>query len=137
VREPEWIEPDVVLAIHEAQLAENGGAVGIRDDGLLESALARPKNLYSYSGKPDLAELAAAYAAGIARNHPFVDGNKRTAWVLCAIFLELNGVAVIADQGEVVQTMVALANGTLSEAQLVDWLKQTNVTAAPTRKRHA
>jgi death-on-curing protein len=136
VKEPEWIDLDVVFAIHEAQLAEHGGALGIRDRGLLESALARPKNLYNYSSGLALVHLAAAYAAGIAKNHPFIDGNKRTAWVVCAVFLELNGVAVDADQGEVVQMMLALASGSLAEKQLGDWLKRPSVTL-PVRKKHA
>jgi death-on-curing protein len=136
VKEPEWIEPDVVFAIHEAQLAEHGGLLGIRDRGLLESALARPKNLYNYSSGIALVHLAASYAAGIAKNHSFVDGNKRTAWVICAVFLELNGVGVDADQGEVVQMMLALANGSLAEKQLADWLKRPNVTVR-IKKRHA
>jgi len=85
-----WVDPTVVLAVHEEQLAEYGGSAGIRDAGLLESALARPKNLAAY-GEPDVAELAASYGFGIARNHPFVDGNKRTAFVSVELFLRLNG----------------------------------------------
>jgi len=90
--EPVWVRDDVVLAIHRRQLAEHGGGGGIRDEGLLASALARPKNLLAYSGEqPDLAALAASYAYGIARNHPFVDGNKRTALAACLVVLEANG----------------------------------------------
>jgi death-on-curing protein len=102
VKEPEWISRDVVLAIHEMQLAEHGGPLGIRDRGLLESALARPQNVYHYRPGATLLEMAAAYAGGITQNHPFVDGNKRTGWVVCALFLELNGRAVVASQTDVV-----------------------------------
>ena len=91
-----WIEEAVVLAVHEEQLAEHGGAVGIRDLGLLQSALARPQHLVAY-GKPDVAALAAAYGYGIARNHPFMDGNKRTAFTVTELFLTLNGYELLAD----------------------------------------
>ena len=86
MKEPEWVSYDVVLAIHEAQLAEHGGSPGIRDQGLLDSALARPQNLHVYSEGATLAQLAASYAVGIAKNHGFIDGNKRTTWVVCAVF---------------------------------------------------
>jgi death on curing protein len=126
MKEPQWIAEEVVLAIHEAQLAEHGGSMGIRDRGLLESALARPKNLYSYSENTTLHLLAANYAFGIVKNHPFTDGNKRTAWVVCAVFLEVNGLSVSADQGEVVAMVVGLAAGEVSEEQFAGWL--TRVT---------
>jgi len=122
MKEPEWIAIEVVLAIHEAQLAEHGGATGIRDRALLESALARPKNLFDYSANLSLNRLAPALAVGIAKNHAFLDGNKRTAWVVCALFLELNGVAVISDSAEVVSAMLAAADGKLAEEEFALWL---------------
>ncbi len=121
--EPEWVDYDVVLAIREAQLAEHGGSGGIRDQGLLESALVRPRNLYHHSAAVNLSQLAAAYAFGIAKNHPFVDGNKRTAWVVCAVFLELNGRTVSADQAIVVAMMLGAADDSMSEDQLSAWME--------------
>jgi death-on-curing protein len=123
VTEPEWIAFNVVLAIHEAQLAEHGGSVGVRDLGLLESALERPKNLYRYSNPELLYELAATYAFGIVKNHPFTDGNKRTAWVVCAVFLELNGISLNLDEGEVVRMVFRLAAAGVSEQEFAAWLR--------------
>jgi death-on-curing protein len=117
-----WIDAQVVLAIHDEQIAEHGGATGLRDAGLLESALARPQNLAGY-GSPDAAELAAAYAFGLARNHPFVDGNKRTALVLAELFLALNDHGLRAPDEDCVSTILALAAGTLGEADLADWMR--------------
>lgn len=122
--EPEWVAYDVVLAIHEAQLAEHGGSAGIRDNGLLESALMRPQNVYAYSEAVSLYDLAAAYAVGLAKNHAFVDGNKRTAWLTCAVFLEVNGIPVIASQEAVVSMMLGVAEGSIREEQLSVWLQQ-------------
>lgn len=122
-----WIEESVVWAIHEAQLAEHGGSAGVRDAGLLASALARPRNLAGY-GAPDAADLAAAYGFGIARNHPFIDGNKRTAFVCAELFLMLNGVALTADNPSCVTTVLALAAGDLPEADFAAWLRSN---AAP------
>ena len=116
------VDAGVVLAIHEEQLAEHGGADGVRDMGLLESALARPQNLLAY-GSPDLADLSAAYAAGIARNHPFVDGNKRTAWVVAETFVELNGVEIAADDAGAYETMLALAEGRVDEGAFAAWMR--------------
>lgn len=124
MRAPEWIAYDVVLAIHEAQLAEHGGSSGIREQGLLDSALDRPKNVPAYSEQANLYALAAAYAFGIAKNHSFLDGNKRTAWVVCAVFLELNGKPIHVDQAEVVRVMLGVAEGSLTEDQFADWLKR-------------
>jgi len=118
-----WIDPAVVLAVHEEQLAEHGGSPGVRDMGLLESALARPVNLAAY-GKPDVAELAASYGFGIARNHPFVDGNKRTAFVSVELFLRLNGYRLSADDSACVLTMLAVAAGEMDEANFADWLRR-------------
>lgn len=117
-----WIATEVALAAHAEQLAEHGGGEGVRDAGALESAMARPRNLAEY-GDPDIAALAAAYAFGIARNHPFVDGNKRTAAVVSETFLILNGHALEASDAEVVVAFVALAAGELSEAELADWFR--------------
>jgi len=116
------VESDIVLAIHEEQLAEHGGADGVRDMGLLESALARPQNLLAY-GSPDLADLAAAYAAGIARNHPFVDGNKRTAWVVAETFVELNGAEIAADDASAYEAMLGLAEGRIDEKAFAAWMR--------------
>lgn len=123
--EPIWVREDVVRAIHQRQIAEHGGAAGIRDAALLASALAKPRNLQAYSKPaPDFARLAASYAYGIARNHPFVDGNKRTALVVCRTFLLLNGLDLSASKEEKYQTFLRLAEGTISEADLDAWLRQ-------------
>ncbi|WP_027160090.1 type II toxin-antitoxin system death-on-curing family toxin [Methylobacter luteus] len=117
-----WVIESVVLALHEEHLAEHGGAVGICDRGLLESALFRPRNLVNY-GEPDLAALAAAYGFGLARNHPFIDGNKRTAFMVTELFLALNGQELIADDPSCVITMLRLAEGSLSETEFADWIR--------------
>ena len=117
-----WIEESVVWAVHEAQLAEHGGSAGVRDAGLLASALARPLNLAAY-GEPDVATLAAAYGYGIARNHPFIDGNKRTAFVAAELFPALNGYALLASDPACVQSMLALAAGELDEPSYAVWLR--------------
>ena len=119
-----WVADAVVFAIHEEQLAEHGGIAGIRDEGLLSSALARPLNLDAYGDKPDAASLAAAYAFGIARNHPFLDGNKRTAFVVMELFLSLNGWILNGDDADCISTMLALAAGNLSEKALSHWLRE-------------
>ena len=111
-----WLEKALVLAIHDRQVAEHGGSGGVRDDGLLESALARGQQLHAYGDPaPDLADLAAALACGLARNHPFVDGNKRTAAVCCETFVELNGAMIEADDLDLFQQYLALAEGRLAE----------------------
>ena len=117
-----WIEPAVIVAIHEEQLAEHGGPAGTRDQGLLESALARPRQLAHY-GKPDAADLAASHAFGIARNHPFIDGNKRTAFVAAELFLALNGDRLTAEDADCVTQMLALAAGELDEPSFAAWLR--------------
>jgi death on curing protein len=122
VSTPVWLLSDVVIAIHEEQLAEHGGGEGIRDIGLLESALARPKNLLAYGG-PDFPALAAALGYGIARNHPFVDGNKRTAYVAVETFLILNGLDLTAGDAECVVVMLDLAAGDLPEEGFAAWLR--------------
>jgi len=117
-----WLEEQVILAVHEEQLAEHGGAQGIRDAGLMQSALARPRHLATY-GEPDVFDLSAAYGFGIARNHPFVDGNKRTAFVAVELFLALNGVELRASDVDCVLTMLSLAAGELDEATFAVWLR--------------
>ncbi len=118
-----WLGTKSVLAIHAEQLAEHGGSDGVRDIALLESALARPRNVAAY-GEPDIAALAAAYAYGIARNHPFVDGNKRTALVTSVTFLLRNGFDCHATEAEAALTFVALAAGQLTEEALAAWFRQ-------------
>ena len=122
-----WLRMDAVLAMHERQLAEHGGGEGIRDIGLLESALARPHNIAAYEPDADLARLAAAYAFGIARNHPFIDGNKRTALVACRVFIILNGHQLVATPTEKYLTFLNLADGSLSEEDLAEWLRKNIV----------
>lgn len=117
-----WLDAQAILAVHDAQLAEHGGSAGTRDAGLLESALARAPNLASY-GKPDCADLAAAYGFGIARNHPFIDGNKRTAFVAVELFLSLNGHDLVAGDADCVLTMLALAAGDLDERAFAAWIR--------------
>ena len=120
-----WLLEETVIAIHQRQISEHGGSEGLRDEGLLASALARPPNVLAYAQPlPDLAVLAAAYAYGIARNHPFVDGNKRTALVAARTFLLLNGVNLEANQDEKYLTFLQLAQGTLAEEQLADWIRK-------------
>ena len=120
--EPLWLDAQLALAIHDRQLAEHGGGSGVRDPGLLDSALARPRNSWGY-GEDDPAALAAAYAFGVARNHPFVDGNKRTAWVLARLFLALNGHELRFEPADAIGAMLALAAGELSEAETADWFR--------------
>ena len=119
--EPVWVDLDVVLAIHDEQLAEHGGQPGVRDPGLLESALGRPRNQFAY-GEPSITRLAASYAFGISRNHPFLDGNKRTSLVVAELFLELNGYELIASDAQCVATFLQLAAGELTEDQLAEWI---------------
>jgi death on curing protein len=118
-----WLQKAVVLAIHEDQLTEHGGGVGVRDAGLLESALARPENLAAY-GKPDVADLAAAYGYGISRNDAFIDGNKRTGFVAVELFLELNGHELAASDADCVMTMLAVASGDITETKFAAWLRE-------------
>jgi len=123
-QEPEWIEQDVVHTIHERQIAEHGGEPGLRDAGLLDSALNRPLQLWSYGDPaPDLLDLAASYAFGIAKNHPFFDGNKRTAAVICELFLLVNGVEFVIDEIAKYPYFLALAAGEISEAAFTEWLR--------------
>jgi death on curing protein len=118
-----WLRIDAVLAMHRRQIAEHGGGDGVRDIGLLESALARAQNIAAYEPEADSARLAAAYGFGIAKNHPFIDGNKRTALVATRTFLLLNGCELIATPAEKYTTFVRLAEGSLSEDELAAWLR--------------
>lgn len=118
-----WVDAKVLLAAHDEQLEEHGGAAGIRDRGLFESAMARPQNLAAY-GDPDVAALAAAYGFGIAKNHAFVDANKRTAFVALELFLALNGFLLTADDRQCVIVMLSVASGVFSEEELADWIRR-------------
>ncbi len=122
-KEPLWIEVRDALAIHDRLLALHGGAMGLRDQGLLESALARPRQHHTYAGTADIVALAALYTAGIVRNHPFVDGNKRTGFVIGVLFLELHGFDFKASEEDATQAMMGLAAGTLDESAYGTWLR--------------
>jgi death-on-curing protein len=123
-KEPRWIEERDALAIHDRLLALHGGAIGLRDRGLLESALARPRQHYAYAGESDVVEMAALYTAAIVRNHPFVDGNKRTGFVIGVLFLELHGFDFKASEEDATQAVMALAAGTLDEGGYTAWLRE-------------
>lgn len=125
--EPKWLGVESVLVMHEEQIAEHGGLAGVRDLGLLDSALARPRNAWSY-GQGDLVALAALYAAGIMRNHPFADGNKRTGFLAAYAFLYVNGIEVVASEAEVIVQCLALAAGEIDDAEFAAWLRE-NVQA--------
>lgn len=127
MKEPNWISERVVLAIHDLQLTEHGGGAGLRDSGLLASALARPQQLFSY-GDPDMFDLAAAYTAGIVRNRPFVDGNKRTGFVVGILFLELHGYRFTAPEADATQAVLALAAGQMTEERFAVWLRDSSET---------
>ena len=120
-----WLREDVIVAIHDEQIAEHGGSSGIRDAGLLSSALARPRNHVAY-GEPSVFNLAAAYAYGVIQNHPFVDGNKRTGFLAAYVFLYLNGWELEAPETEAVAAALALATGEIDEAGFSDWLKDNS-----------
>jgi len=121
--EPVWIDERDVLALHDRLLALDGGAPGLRDPGLLQSALARPRQLHAYGDNPDIIDMAAAYIAGIVRNHPFLDGNKRTGFLVGVLFLELNGARFTATEESAAQAILSLAAGTLDEPALAPWLR--------------
>lgn len=125
MQEPFWVKKETVLLLHDRQLSEHGGASGVRDEGLLESALGKPQNLFAYGdGKIDLAAMAASYAYGLASNHPCIDGNKRTALVASFLFLRKNGYKVISPEPENYATFLALAAGEISEDELAAWFRQ-------------
>jgi death-on-curing protein len=122
VSEPVWIEEHETLSLHDHLLALHGGAPGVRDGGLLKSALARPRQLYAYSDAADVIQMAAAYTAGIIQNHPFIDGNKRTGFVIGILFLELNGYHFTASEEDTARAVLALAGGDFKEADYVQFL---------------
>ncbi|MDZ4258649.1 MAG: type II toxin-antitoxin system death-on-curing family toxin [Gemmatimonadales bacterium] len=122
--EPRWLNATMIRAIHTSQTQEHGGSLGLRDQGLLDSALDRPRNRFHHEPEADLFDLAAAYGFGLARNHPFVDGNKRIAFQAMYLFLGLNGLRIDAGEPEVVRLVLALAAGDLPEPKLAAWLKQ-------------
>jgi death on curing protein len=128
VKEPIWLNREDCLAIHEMMLAQHGGLAGVRDEGLLESALSKPQHLFAYSS-PTLAEMAASYAAGIILNHPFLDGNKRTGFMVAATFLELNGMEFTATEVSVLEMTLALASGKLKQAAYAEWLNKNSRTS--------
>ena len=129
-----WLSRDLVLAIHDEQIAEHGGAAGLRDAGLLESALARPLNLAGY-GTPDTAELGATYALAIARNHPFIDGNKRTAYVALELFLALNGIAFPVSDAEATLTTLSMAAGDIDDPTFIAWVRRHAAPMAPDNEK--
>jgi death-on-curing protein len=125
VGDPTWLSPDLIEAVHERQLLEHGGGTDIRDQGMLESALARPQQLHARGGEQvDVISLAASYAFGLSRNHPFADGNKRTAAVACELFLELNGYLLLAEDSQLYPVFLGLAAGDVTEEALSDWLRR-------------
>lgn len=132
--EPRWISRKALLFLHEESLALFGGARGIRDEGLLDSALARPQNTSAYRRGSTLADLAAAYAYGLAKNHPFVDGNKRAAFLSIGVFLAVNGHRLKADPVDAIHTMLAVAGGTLDEQGLSAWIARNSVSTAAPKK---
>ncbi len=125
-----WLDADVLLAAHDEQLEEHGGASGLRDRGLFESALARPQNLAVY-GDPDVADLSASYAYGIAKNHAFVDGNKRTALVALELFLECNGYELTVDDMQCVLIILSIASGAINESDLAGWIRKNSSRIRP------
>jgi death-on-curing protein len=131
-KEPNWLNRHVVEAIHALQLEQHGGLQGVRDEGALESALARPKHQWHYNTADDVAACAAAYGFAIAKNHAFSDGNKRTAWQSMFVFLALNGRDLVASEPDAVTTMLAVATGKMSEAVLAEWLREN---VKPRKKR--
>jgi death on curing protein len=124
--QPLWISKKALLLLHQESLAIFGGAVGTRDEGLLDSALARPVNAHAYRPESTISDLAASYAFGLAKNHAFADGNKRAAFLAIGLFLGINGIELIADQVDAIQTILALAAGELTEQQLSDWINRNS-----------
>ncbi len=123
MKAPHWVDRRALVLLHRESLAEHGGHAGVLDEGLLESALARPRQIFSYEAKPGLARLAAAYGVGLVRDHPFADGNKRAAFLAVGLFLRLNGFRLVADQVDATRTVLALAAGEMSEGEFVAWIR--------------
>ena len=134
MKEPIWLRKDVLLAVHDRLLSEHGGSSGIRDEGLLDSALGRPQNLFVY-GKPTVFELACAYACGIIKNHPFIDGNKRTGFMGAYLFLGRNGYEFTATETEVVLKTLAVAKGKMNDQEYGAWLKMNSKMAERRKQR--
>jgi death on curing protein len=124
MKEPRWVSRRVLLLAHMESIAEHGGLAGIRDEGLLDSALARPRNRFEYDSRCDLADLAAAYAFGLSQNHPFRDGNKRIAFLAAGLFLELNGIELTSKPIAEITIFLSLAAGALTEGALAQWIRQ-------------
>jgi death-on-curing protein len=124
-----WVARQALELLHSESIAEHGGADGLRDEGLFESALARPQNLHAYEGVDDVARLAASYCFGLAKNHAFVDGNKRVAFIAAGLFLRLNGWRLRADQAQATLIMLSVASGAMDEKELAEWIKQHSVQA--------
>jgi death on curing protein len=124
----QWITRDALMILHDESLAEHGGASGLRDDNMLESALARPQQLAHY-GEPNAFELAASYAFGLAKNHPFADGNKRAAFLSCGLFLSINGIRLRANQADATLQVFALAAGELKESEFAAWLEVNSLSS--------
>jgi death-on-curing protein len=123
VKEPVWIDVRDALALHDRLLALEGGAAGLRDEGLLQSALARPQQLRAYQSEADVIQMAAAYTAGIVRDHPFIDGNKRTGFVVGVLFLELKGYRFVASEEDAAEAVLSLADGRLKEEAFAEWMR--------------
>jgi death on curing protein len=136
VKEPLWIDEPDALALHDRLLALHGGATGLRDQALLQSALARPRQLYAYTEAPTTIDMAAAYTTGIVRNHPFLDGNKRTGFVIGVLFLELNGYRFTATEEDATQAVLWLASGRIDEAEFMAWLRANITRERKKRKRN-
>ncbi|MCL6476746.1 MAG: type II toxin-antitoxin system death-on-curing family toxin [Firmicutes bacterium] len=128
--EPVWLREELILYVHRRQILQHGGSLGIRDPGLLEASLARPRQVYAYEPNADMARLAAAYAWAIVRNHPFVDGNKRVALVACRVFLRLNGYDLSASAEDKYRMFMGIASGGVSEDQFTDWIREHLVPAS-------
>ena len=128
--DPVWVLPELVLAVHQMLLAEHGGLPGVREQALLDSALARPQQKLAYENDISIFELAASYSYGLARNHPFIDGNKRISLTVAAVFLELNGYSLNATEAEAVLIFQRLAAGTLSESELANWIRDSSIMNA-------
>ena len=128
MKEPVWVRRDVVLAFHDRLLAEHGGAAGVRDAGLLDSALGKPQNLFAY-GKPSLFDMAASYGFGLVKNHPFIDGNKRVGFAAAIVFLEINGGRFHASEADATIQTLALAAGAVGERKCAAWLKSNSKRA--------
>ena len=133
MRKPLWLSKDLIFAVHERLVAEFGGLAGLRDEGLLESALGKPENLFAYA-RPNTFDLAASYAFGIVRNHPFLDGNKRTGFAAAAVFIETNGYRLNATEVEATAVTLALAEGSITEKSYAAWLNEHSVKAEAEKK---